>query len=494
MLLEAANPMIIDSAGFAGNVSLLRGCMMIPPAYRELSQVMSCGNYMFSPTHHPDLLFDNEENATRHSRSHVLRVPRARLYFRTILLLFAVALMVGCSLMRPSRKTDIGTDYNFLAGNICCNSTWPGTIVVAAYKEKQGKLDVAGYTILHEPGPYELMVPYGRYHVLAFRDENEDLIFEKNEPLGIYGHNSAQWIKANGITVCPNIVISGKSETTAACPFGLAVAQKNAVNLHTRPAGEIIDLNNDLFDGRYGAKGYWAPKDFLRKIGVNIFFLEDYDPAKIPVLFIHGATGTPRGWRCLIESMDRTRFQPWFYFYPSGAPVKSMSDLLFWKLLRLRKKYHFTGMFITAHSMGGLIARSFIMDFGERFPFVRLFLSISTPWGGDKLAEYGMQQSPVVVPCWRDLQPDGDFLKSLYSRRMPEDIDFYIFFGHKGNRNPFRSNNDGIISLASLLDLRSQSDAKMVFGFNEDHDSILSGNEVLRKYNTVLNEYKWDRL
>ena len=32
---------------------------------------------------------------------------------------------------------------------------------------------------------------------------------------------------------------------------------------------------------------------FLQEIGVSIFFLELYDPDKIPVLFIHGALGTP---------------------------------------------------------------------------------------------------------------------------------------------------------------------------------------------------------
>ena len=138
--------------------------------------------------------------------------------------------------------------------------------------------------------------------------------------------------------------------------------------------------------------------------------------------------------------------------------------------------------------MGGLVARSFIMDFGNRFPFVRLFLSIATPWGGDKLAEYGVQHSPLVVPCWQDLQPDGNFLNSLYRRHLPGAIDFYLFFGHKGDRNPFRSNNDRIISLASLLDPRSQSDAKMVVGFNEDHDSILCSKEVLLKYNAIIND------
>lgn len=482
--------MIADPQKLEKNDSPAWGDVCLPQSYRESLHVLSCGGAWFSATHHPGCLSGHGENATIACRSRGVRLTSSG-YVRAILVFAAVVFLVtGCSMTHPYGQSDIGTDYNILAGNIYSEAPHTGSIVVAAYREKQDQLDVVDYTILHKPGPYELMVPYGSYHVLAFGDENKDHILEKKEPSGIYGYQMPQSIIVNGITVCPDIVISNEHKATTDYPSGLALPQDMPENIHTRPTGEIAVLNDGLFDERYGIQGYWSPEDFLREIGANIFMLEEYDPDRIPVLFIHGATGSPRGWRPFVESMDRTRFQPWFYYYPTGAPVKSMSDFLYWKLSNLRKKYHFGDMLIVAHSMGGLVARSFIMDFGERFPLVRLFLSISTPWGGDKLAEYGVKHSPVVIPCWYDMQPGGNFLKSLYSRHMPEGIDFYLFFGHKGNRNPFRSNNDGTISMASLLDLRSQSEAKMIIGFNEDHDSILSSKEVLLKYNTILDKFK----
>lgn len=469
------------------NASLPVNGKKMPRAKRKLLQVPSCGDQWFSAARHAGRGLGDGDRTAVHCEPHGMGFSRNGRTVRAILFLAAVALMAGCSLMRPYGQTDISANYNILAGNIRSDSTRTGSIVVAAYEEKRDGLDVADYAVLHESGPFELMVPRGSYHVLAFRDENEDLLFEANEARGIFADHRSQCMEVDGISVCPDIVISDKNEIIEDCPFGLGAPLGTPEKIHTRPTGEIADLQSQLFDEKNGIQGYWSPEDFLSEIGANIVFLEAYDPEKIPVLFIHGATGTPRGWRRFIESMDRTRFQPWFYYYPSGAPVKSMSNLLFWKLLNLRKKYGFSSVCITAHSMGGLIARSFLTDFGERFPFVRLFLSISTPWGGDKLAEYGVQQSPVVIPCWYDMQPDGDFLKSIYERPMPEGIDFYLFFGYRGNRNPFRSNNDRTISLASLLDQRSQSDAKMIFGFNEDHDSILFSNEVLLKYNTILN-------
>ena len=146
-------------------------------------------------------------------------------------------------------------------------------------------------------------------------------------------------------------------------------------------------------------------------------------------------------------------------------------------------------MYITAHSMGGLVVRSFIMDYGQYCPYVKLFISLATPWGGDRMAEYGVKQSPAVIPSWIDMQPEGDFMTSLYSARMPETINFYLFFGHRGSRNPFRSNNDETITLSSLLDRRSQSEAKRVYGFNENHASIAFSKEVLAQYNTIINTF-----
>lgn len=449
---------------------------------------MSCGGCPTFVTHRPGCQSCTDGKEATNRTSHNTRITLNIRCIRIFLLFSILTQAVSCTLAYPYRHIETSADFTILSGYVDYNSARNGPVVVAAYEKTANTITIADYTVIHESGPYELLVPQGRYQVLAFGDENGDLVFEKNEPFGKYDDKMQSWTDVGEIVVTPEIAISAENKSTPDCPFGLSLSEDKPENLHTRPTGEIADLKDHIFDEGFGAHGYWAPREFLREIGANIFLLEDYDPDKIPVLFIHGATGTPRGWRCFIESLNRSRFQPWFYYYPSGAPVKSMSNLLFWKLSKLRKEHHFDSMFIIAHSMGGLVARSFIMDFGKRFPFVRLFLAIATPWGGDKMAGYGVRHSPVVVPCWQDLQPDGSFLDSLYNQRMPEGVDFYIFFGHKGNRNPFRPNNDGTISLASLLDPRSQSDAKMIVGFNEDHESILYSKAVLSKYNAILNE------
>ena len=271
-------------------------------------------------------------------------------------------------------------------------------------------------------------------------------------------------------------------------PAGLEIAPVKPQALRSRQAGAITDLEDDRFAQENGTRGFWEPFSFFREFGGNIYFLEKYDPEKIPVLFIHGATGTPRGWKYFVDHIDRTRFQPWFFYYPTGVRIDSMAHLLFWKLINLHTRFQFNKLYITAHSMGGLVARSFIINYGRQFPYVKLFISLATPWGGDRMAEYGVQQSPAVIPSWIDMQPEGDFIKSLYRTEMPKSVSFYMFCGYKGNRNPFRSNNDGTITLSSILDNRAQSEAQMNYVFNEDHTSILSSNKVLTRYNAILDE------
>jgi hypothetical protein len=144
---------------------------------------------------------------------------------------------------------------------------------------------------------------------------------------------------------------------------------------------------------------------------------------------------------------------------------------------------------MVAHSMGGLVARSFLVDYGVQFPYVQLLVSLATPWGGDHMAELGVKQSPAVIPSWIDMQPEGNFVKSLYRKKLPEAVSFYMFTGHRGSRNPLRSNNDGTIALASIMDYRSQSEAKMNYVFDEDHASIIYSKEVVDRLNTIFDGY-----
>lgn len=404
-----------------------------------------------------------------------------------ISLFLLVVLVSGCTLIKLKKDVSKSLESAVIVGRIYGKFSGKGPIVVAACS-KEERNNVAHFTVLHDSGEYELMVRQGAYYVFAFWDKNSNLTYDAGEPAGQYGDPTPVDVPAVGVVFDIDVAIPEKSEGIG-LPLGFRIAKATRQNLKSRQAGAIVDLDDERFSQKNGIKGFWEPFTFYRELGGNVYFLEKYDPEKIPILFIHGACGTPKGWQYFVDHIDRTRYQPWFYYYPTGVRMDSMSYLLLWKLTNLYTKYQFREIYITAHSMGGLIARSFIVNYNHQFPFVTLFISLATPWGGDKMAEYGVQQSPAVIPSWFDMQPEGDFIKSLYRKKMPESVSFYMFSGYKGSRNPFRSNNDGTIILSSIMDSRAQSEAKMNYVFNEDHASIAYSEEVLSQYNAILDTF-----
>jgi len=384
-------------------------------------------------------------------------------------------------------ETKIIEKSTILAGKVSSTLSFRDIpIVVAAYLKDGDIRRIVHYTRLHELGSYELIVPKGNYHIVAFGDKNQNLIYDRGEPVGQYADSERVFTTAEGVVRDLDIMISNLKTGKTDFPIGFEMPPKKSKTFHCTSPGTIANLDDVLFSDEYGAKGFWSPLEFFKEVGGNIYFLESYDPKKIPILFVHGAAGSPQNWKAFFNTIDGDKFQPWVFYYPSGASIDAMSYLLFWKLYNLQSKYKFKELYITAHSMGGLVVRSFIVNFGNFFPFITNFISISTPWGGEELTESGVKYSPAVIPAWRDMQPKGEFIKSVFRKRMPPAVKHFLFFGHRGNRNLLRPNNDKVVTLASQLDQRSQSEAKMICGFNEDHVSILSSEQVLSQYTTIL--------
>ena len=168
------------------------------------------------------------------------------------------------------------------------------------------------------------------------------------------------------------------------------------------------------------------------------------------------------------------------------ASLDSMAHLFYWKLLNLQIRYGLQRVHIVAHSMGGLVVRRFVLNHGDQFPQLGEFVSISTPWGGETAAATGVKHSPAVVPSWRDMQPDGDFLRTLFERPLPAAPAYTLLFGHRGGYSLLRPNTDGVVTLASQLRPEAQHEARLVMGFDEDHVGILSARDVIDQVQRVL--------
>ena len=97
---------------------------------------------------------------------------------------------------------------------------------------------------------------------------------------------------------------------------------------------------------------------------------QPYDPAKIPVICVHGLKDSPATWAPLIQAMRndpeiRRRYQVWFYSYPSGYPYPYSAAIMREQLDAINARYpDHKKIVLIGHSMGGIISRTMLTDSG----------------------------------------------------------------------------------------------------------------------------------
>jgi len=243
----------------------------------------------------------------------------------------------------------------------------------------------------------------------------------------------------------------------------------------------VTDLDAPAFMVSNGRKGLWLPLSFVKEKRGGVYLLEPYDAAKIPVLFIHGAGGTPQDWRYFISKLDRKKYQVWVYYYPTGLPIDLSAGWLNNFVTELHRQYGFRQLAIAAHSMGGLVARRFIaLDSGAGRDYHTLLVTFSTPFGGVPAARLGLSLGAYGVPAWRDLTPESAFLRRLQAQPLPAGVQHYVFFGYREDASDFDS--DGVISVASQL-AAAGAPAR---GFHTDHSDIIDSAPVFKSFAALL--------
>jgi pimeloyl-ACP methyl ester carboxylesterase len=251
--------------------------------------------------------------------------------------------------------------------------------------------------------------------------------------------------------------------------------------------GEVADLGDARFGPKSGRLGYFDIYRFLWQVRPGIYFLEPYDPDRIPVLFVHGALGFAREFQSLIANLDRSRFQPWVAVYPSGSRLGAIADHLSRHVAKLQLRHGFEQMAMVAHSMGGLVARAFILRHHAKMVDdpVEVFVSISTPWSGVPSAQAGAERSPFVVPSWLDVEPKSAFLAELFfedperrttRRRLPDQLAFHLIFGVL----------DQTVPVPSEVRWEAVRDARASWPLIYDHTGILEAEETSLLLNEIL--------
>lgn len=412
---------------------------------------------------------------------------------------------VSCDLLNIKEQQDKAASFCQIKGSV--NSELPnnGALIVVLLRHKGGLVNdkhnwgLVDHFVLDKPGKWAFYSRPGNYFLTAFQDINNNTVFERDEP-AIPFDSSQQFTctpKSNKAQI--NLIIPQQGRIPGNAPIDISnlqvrtkTEQLNVSLGQALAVGEILSLEDSRFSHKNAHMGLWRPFDFIWESKPGVYFLKKYDPNKIPVLFVHGISGTPIEFNFLINNLDQTRYQPWVVYYPSGSKLKTIVNNINRTLSQLKAEYHFKNLILVAHSMGGLVARNMILEQSEteQKKLYTLFISISTPWNGHKAAA-NAKNLPNPLYSWVDMAPSSEFLTQLFyteslNRHLPPYTAHHLIFTYLTGQA-----DDGTVSIESQLRSEAQGDARHLYGFLQSHTGILKDKRTSLLLNRLLLEVNY---
>jgi hypothetical protein len=174
---------------------------------------------------------------------------------------------------------------------------------------------------------------------------------------------------ADGIRRCKLRLINTLDTDTVKSPDG----ERQLAADFTAP--KHLALSRKAF-GSISIKGLLYPE---KAIGdCQLYRMDEYDPERIPVVFVHGLMSDPHIWLNVVSALCadpvlRKRYQPWYFLYPTAMGVPQAAAMLRRSLEAARDHFDpdhndpgMQRMVLVGHSMGGLLSRMQVTDSGGR--------------------------------------------------------------------------------------------------------------------------------
>jgi pimeloyl-ACP methyl ester carboxylesterase len=375
---------------------------------------------------------------------------------------------------------------SIIKGTVSCGDI--PNVKVVTMRQVKGEWRFADYATPFDDGSYYLFVRSGQFLVFAFNDVNGNNLFDENEPASYYNFGNPVEVKS-GMTVMDIDIKIGENSITQRQGLDLNKHENYTYGMKKPQPGKIVTMNSELFLEK-DKFGKWYPVEMFKHTPANVYFLEPYDENKIPILFVHGIWGTPNDFQYFVSNLDRSKYQIWFFHYPTGLRLEPLAEIFYRSMRELHNKYGFTKIAVTSHSMGGLVSRSYLNKYIERKDgdYIKIYITLSTPWDGSELSQRGVRRSPFLIPGWQDVATGSGYIEDLRKIELPDNIPFYLFFSFSGNSTMNRDSDDGVISIRSQLSYHFQDQAQKIFGSYEDHVSILQDKWTFDKFSKLLEE------
>ena len=413
--------------------------------------------------------------------------------FKWCLILLLTVFMAGCStITEVKQELELADALSTVAGKVSTKDDVKPSSVRILILKKHGdfELSLINQVSVDDSGNYTFVAPPGEYFVVAYADKNNDFMFQDDAELAGY---------LGQIEGPPRLVKVSKQSSYQVSTIKVEGLLENSGEYHVSASadsskvrtGAVVSLDDPMFSRKNARLGMMKPIEFVNTIGGGVFLFEPYDKEKTPVIFIHGIGGSVSDWAPVIQQLDTDKFQAFGVYYASGFRLNLISDYLQKSIVELQKQHGFKQFHVVSHSMGGLVARSFVKKYASeaRAADIGLLATVNSPMLGMDSANSGVKYSPIIVPSWRDVASGSDFIDDLMQWDLPSDIQYYLYFTYETGNG-----DDGVVPLESQLPQKLQDEATRVVGLNGSHASVLSTTQFTRQFNQMLQQHSKSQL
>lgn len=94
-----------------------------------------------------------------------------------------------------------------------------------------------------------------------------------------------------------------------------------------------------------------------------------------------------------------------------------------------------------------------------------------------------VEHSPIVVPSWKDVATESEFLRDLAEWDWPGELPYCLVFSYETG-----SDDDGVVPMASQIPMKRQREATRLVGFNNSHAGTLQDPDFIRLVRDFLQE------
>jgi pimeloyl-ACP methyl ester carboxylesterase len=365
----------------------------------------------------------------------------------------------------------------------------PDPLLAAAFSHARHSELVGSRDVDPASGYFAVLLPAGDYDLVFFADLNRDGFYGTDEVVGRTPVDSPVRMEKAG-TRDGIVVPAPEVEVDLEDPSSATIA----VHVKVDPQPFVVkSVEDPVFSAEMGELGVYQPTRFLARTQRWMFSVGVPDFTKTQVVLVHGIDGTPRDFRTLIARIDPSRYHVWLFYYPSGLGLDQLGTVLAHAVGKIvdATETKDLRLAIVAHSMGGLVGLRAVHELcrGGRPPYLRMYASFDTPYGGVEAVSGAVKRGTELVPSWIDVAAGSPFLTRLHETSFPKDLPFHLFFGWgKAAHHGPGPAGDGTITLPSQLDPRAQAAATAMSGFGETHVGILSDPKALEDLVRALEE------